>query len=204
MPIKIVHFLKEPQDGSEPRSGFPIRAPAFSLLEMLVVISISTFLFAVSLPLLTHQAREAHFKSFASRLTGTLSLARRYAQIAGTSVRVDFTETEQYRFRVLADAGDGQWRPLAQNVRQANYSGRIRNQLPAGALPHPTQNKTLTRALSSTHAPFIIFGPRGSSSGTLVFSDGEERAVCAVISSQTGRIRVFLWRAESRSWQRFF
>ncbi len=204
MQYKIVHFLKEPFYFEDRERGRQNREPAFSLLELLMVIAISTLLFTLALPPLAHQARDAHMRSFAAKLSANLGMARRYAQIAGTSVKLDFTETQDYRFQVLVDLGNDQWRPLIQNIAQSGYGERIRNQLPASALPHPTQNKMLTTPLSSNHAPFLIFGPRGSSSGTLVFSDGGNRAVCAVISSQTARIRVYLWRATDQSWQQFF
>ncbi len=173
---------------------------AYTLLELMVVLAISLFLFSLACPLFSAQIEEGRFRAFCAELSGNLTLARHVAQITESPVRMAFTSDDENRYRCLQEI-DGDTRVLSVSSWHARYDRRIKNRLPPTALPHPTGNGDLTRALSSTHAPDLVFGGRGSSSGTLVFSDGDQRTVCVVVSGRTGRFRIFRWQADTTMWK---
>ena len=175
-------------------------ARAHTLLELLVVLTLVLFLMAVSWPFFSEQIRDSRFRAFTSELSGALVTARTAAQMTESPVHLDLTADETTRFRCLLLDGE---EPvlLLNSPWRGGYDNRIRNRLPPEPLPHPTRSGSLDNALSSTHAPRLIFGSRGSSSGTIVFSDGESRAVCAVVSGSTGRFRVFLWNSAAAEWR---
>lgn len=175
----------------------------FSLVELLVVVAVAGLLTAWALPTFDRPIRDSQFHAFAAELTANVILARAYAQMSGQSVELDFTETAQYRYRCSAH-GVAQRQLLCAHAWEPGYPSRVRNQLPASPLPHPAGQGMLDRAMSSTHAPKVIFAPGGSSNATLVFSDGAERSVCVIVSGQSGRFRVFLWDEMTHAWLDYY
>jgi len=176
---------------------------AFTLIEMMVVLSISLFLSAIVFPTYSRQLERARFEVFASELTGHLLLARRRAVLAGESVHMDFSESDSWRFRSLVEDSEGQWREISRSTATAGNDD-FKSRLPDFPLPHPTQPRNIQQALSSLHAPEVIFTPKGSSSATLVFCDNRNQVICAVISGQTGRFRIFTWDESSGDWKVYF
>jgi len=175
----------------------------FSLVEMLTAMALSLILIAFAMPLFTSLTRDQQFSAFAAELSANLAMARRHAQTAHTGVRLEFESDAQFRYRMFAADADGQWRPLLHSVWQDGYPQNIRCQLPAAVLPHPTRPRDIETPIVGLHAPDLHFGPTGSGGGTVVFSDGEERAVCAVVSPQSGEARLFLWRPGESRWRPF-
>ncbi len=173
-----------------------------TLVELLTVMALTTALAAAGLPLFARIVRDQQFKGFAAELAGHLSLARRVAQRAETSARFDFEADADYRYRGFVEE-NGALRPLAHSAWGRGYRRRIRCRLPESGATHPTSGRALTAPVSGLHAPSLIFGPRGSGGGTLVFSDGEGRALCAVVSPQSGEARLFLKIGKSEPWRVF-
>ncbi len=175
----------------------------FTLVELMMVIAISLVMLSLTFPAFSARIRDSQFETFAAELAGHLVYARHQAQVNETSFALDFEATTDYRYACLM-AEDENWTLVSLSPWRHNYFTKIRNQLPTDPLPHPTQKKVLDTALSSTHAPRVIFGPRGSSSGTIVFSDGKGRALCVVVSGQTGRFRVYIRTRTAPSWRKYY
>jgi len=176
---------------------------AYSLVELLVVLSIVLILIAVSWPLFAEQIHNSRFRAFTSELTGTLVTARSVAQMTENPVHLDLAPDGMSRFHCTMLIGEREVF-LVNSPWRGGYDNRIRNALPSEPLPHPTRSGDISKPLGSTHAPKLIFSSRGSSSGTVVFSDDEGRAVCVVVSGNTGRFRVFLWDRGAAAWRPFF
>jgi len=176
---------------------------AYSLFELMVVLTVSLFLMSVTCPLFSRQLEESRFRAFCAELSGHLTLARHVAQVTETPVRMALSPDRETRYRCLQDT-NGKTRTLSVSSWQAGYNRKIGNHLPASPLPHPTGSGKLVRALSSTHAPDLVFGGRGASSATVVFSDGDERTVCVVVSGQTGRFRIFRWQPDTAMWKALY
>ena len=181
----------------------PDHAPGHTLIELLTALTIGILLLATALPRFSSSSDEASFQAFASELTGHLVMARRQAQIHQISVALDFSGADEWNYACFFQ-NQGEWELQGLSPHRDGYRGKILNQLPPFAISHPTQNKTLDAALKSTHKPRVIFAPEGSSNATLVFSDGGDRVVCAVISGQTGRFRVFIKTPRYSDWKIFF
>ena len=176
---------------------------AHTLIELLFILAMIIFLMALSAPLFSTPLRKARFLGFTSELTGTLIMARKYAQASGLPVHLDLTEEKPYRFRTHVVEGP-ETRVLWENQWIGDPHKRIRLQLPDKALLHPTNDSPLIRPLSSTHAPKVIFAGRGASAATMVFSDGRHHAVCVVVNPRNGSFKVFIWHREQVEWFRFY
>lgn len=173
---------------------------AHTLLELLVTLTLSTILAAVSWPLFGERLRDARFQAFAGQLTEHLILVRAVAQQQETTTALDLTPDHRTLYRCLVDDETGE-----RVFKERGFAGLegVAAAVPH-ALPHPTSSRQITTGLSSTHAPHIRFSPIGASSATVVFSDGPKRVLCAVISSRTGRFRVYRWNAHTYDWEVFF
>ncbi len=173
---------------------------AFSLLELMTGMGISMILLSALVPGMSQRNREIRFRALASEVTDQIILARRHARMVSRSVRLLMVDDGEVYFRVEEQMEDGHWREISKS----RIKKGIRHDLPDFPLEHPTTGRVLDKPLSSTHRPAIIFAPDGSSSASLVFSDGDGRAYCAVISSRTGRIRAYNWSTHMEEWQVFF
>ncbi|MDJ0841822.1 MAG: prepilin-type N-terminal cleavage/methylation domain-containing protein [Acidobacteriota bacterium] len=177
---------------------------AFSLVELLIVLIISCLLMVVGWPLFGNYIDETRFQAFSAELTGHLFLVRHLAQTTETSVQIDFDANKEYRYQCVQVDGPVR-RVVSQAEPRGGYDDLIGTHLISGfGLAHPTQKKDITKALSSTHAPRFIFAPKGSSSGTLVFTDGRQRAVCVVVSGSTGRFSIFRQQKGEPEWRNIF
>ncbi len=186
------------------RTGRPSPAtahrPGHTLIEVLTTLTISLILFVLVLPNQGRSRRQNQFKSFLAVLAADLARARSHAQLTESSVRFEFIETEDGRYAYYAEEDQGD-RLLGRGA-WADGKRLIRNRL-LGPLNHPTTGKPLQQALSSTHAPALLFGPKGSSSGTVVFSDEQGRTLCVVLSSASGRFRIYHRSEERPLWEAF-
>jgi len=179
-----------------------IKVKAYSLVEVMAVLVVNLIIFSLSLPLIMKPVRDSHFDQFACELTSHLVTARRMAQITGYSVWFTVKRDPEERYRVSQNSRDGKIEILSHFG--SGYPSSISNELPARVLLHPVSGNPIERSFSSTHLNGIVFKSKGSSSGTVVFSDGGTRAVCAVFSGQTGRFRLFMWDDDAESWNPFF
>ena len=177
---------------------------AFTLVELMVSLIITSILLAVGWPLFANHIDSSRFHAFSAELTGHMVLARHLALTTETSVQLDFRGDETSRYRCIQVDG-ANTRIVSEAPWRGGYDSLISLKLHPRDLKHPTQtSKVITKPLSSTHAPKFIFTSRGSSSGTLLYSDGKQRAVCAVVSGSTGRFSIFRWKEGGLLWQNIF
>ena len=167
------------------------------LVELMTVLSISLIMMAMTMPLWRKARAERVFAAFTMTLAGDLARARLRAQVteAGVYFTLEQEAGQHYAYFAVGEDGDellGRY--------GAEPGSEIRLALP-GPLTHPTTGQPLVRPLSSTHAPRIVFGPHGSSSATLVFSDADGRTLCAVLSASSGRFRIYLRSPDRPGWQ---
>lgn len=177
---------------------------AFSLLECLTVISLSMILLTLCLPSLNAVRRNAVMAGFADQLTGYFVLAQQRARQTGRPTWLDFQDQAPFLMTCYSESAAGEIIVLAKLRAPHASLLHIDRQLPQMELPHPTRSRILTKTLTSSHKGRYIFTMRGSSSGTLVFSDGQERAVCVVLSGMSGRFQVFLWQDQQKKWSRHY
>jgi len=169
------------------------KQPGFSLIELVVVLALNAILFGLALPVLERPLKDAAFDRFEFELTGTLIEARRYAQLSGRAVW--FLPCENGGYRLVLDQRDGDL------LTESGVAGTIQCRLPDQGLRHPTSGGALSSSFSSSHSDGFVFRAKGSSSGTIVYSDGHSRAVCMILSGQTGRFRVFSWNRWEDIWE---
>lgn len=181
------------QIGSERKAGL-------TLLELMVVLTISMVLLSMTIPSMASQSRQVRFQGFVGEVTDQLILAKRHAFLTHRSVRVLSVEADGVYLVIQVLQDDGTWRDFTR----IKYRKGIKMELPHRARPHPTRRGNLDKAFASTHKTAIIFTAEGSSSASLVFSDTDDRTMCAVIASRNGRIRVFTWWEPTLSWRKFF
>jgi len=172
----------------------------FSILELTTTLAISIILCLMSMPHMDGFKKDAAFRNFASELAGHLTAARRTAQLTERSAAIDFEEQTYCLYATWLWEAD-QWRLFSMKAREQD---KIRMELPPEPLKHPTTQRPINRALSLTHGSRLIFGPRGSGSGTVVFTDQDERSLCLVVSGQSGRIRIYLKMQREGSWRLYY
>jgi len=175
---------------------------AYSLVEVMVVLACQGILFGLALPILTRPVNDSHFDQFCSELTGHLVHSRRLAQLTGRSVWFSVKREEGERYRVSCDSRDGSVQ--IRSIAGSGYPSHISNDLPSIPLTHPVSGKPLKLAFSSSQLNGFVFREKGASSGNMVFSDGDKRAVCVVVSGETGRFRVYTWNIWDETWKLFF
>lgn len=161
----------------------------FSLSELVITLVIGLAWATLAMPLFTENRKNAQFTAFASEITASFTAAKQYAQLSGHSVTVDFDAASDLLFKMTSHG-----RLIASRQRSTAPKHQPTMTLPSRVLSHPTTGRRMTIPLSSTHGTRIIFGQRGSSSATLVFSQGDARVLCIVIAGQTGRMRAFVHR----------
>lgn len=176
----------------------------YSLIELSVVLVVAITLGVLAAPLLTGPLRDREFGVFAAELTGQLLLARSHALHMREEVHFDFQSDREFRYRLLRRRPGGGWRALSLNTWPFGYGRTIHAALPAWPLPHPHTGSPIRHPISSTHGQRFFFGAEGSSSGSVVFSDGRDRVLCAVISGETGRFRVYLWNRSEGDWDVYY
>jgi Tfp pilus assembly protein FimT len=171
----------------------PMRA--HSLLEMAIVLSLATTLCMLASPGLASLLHQGRDQLFASRITACLMMARRMGQLAPNGVQLNFAEEGNLRIQLAEEEEAALSLPYSQD-------GWSNSPLPG--LPHPSQSGTIDVGLSSNHGNTVRFQHQGSSSATITFSRADNHAVCAVVSSQTGRFRVYLWDDMTQQWLAHF
>ena len=183
---------------------FGILGKAHSLFEMMVVVGVIAILAAMTAPMMGRLVNDSLFYALASELTSHLEMARGTALTTERSIAMDFAESSKHRFACTYNDGENKGMAISINKWTGGYQDSIRNRLPSKGLPHPSGRGGLTSAIRSTHKPKVIFGPDGASAATLVFSDEDDRALCVVVTPNTGRFRVWIKLRESDEWRIFY
>ncbi len=160
---------------------------AWTLLELMVVLAITLAAALVTAPMMVGYVANQRWRAFCTEMVGHLTLAREVAQRLEASVQFSVIEGPGYQFIYIEE---GEPRAL---VSPTPFPHGIEVRLPEMPLPHPSRAGPLDKALSSTHAPRVVFARHGSSSASLVFCDRHGHVLCAVLASQYGRLRCYEW-----------
>lgn len=161
----------------------------WTLIEMMVVVMVVAATTAVAAPLMGTYLAQLRWRAFRTEMIAHLMLAR---EVAGRlEASMSFTVSPESEGYQITFEAEHETRAL---VAFTPFPKNIELGLPAFSVPHPSRAGVIERALSSTHAPRVIFASKGSSSATLVFSDRQEHVLCVVLASQYGRLRFYEWR----------
>lgn len=188
---------RNPAVKSRPRFRHP---HGFSLVELSMALTIFALLAATSSALLFGPLRDHQFMTFAVLVCGDFQRALSQAQTSYRPIRMNLNP-EQDAFYKLEIQLDRNWHTLSLPLKHSRYQGQISMSVKA-PLPHPHDpSRQLTQAFRSSHAPYFYFRRRGSSSGTLAFSDPSGRTLCFVLAGDNNRLRAYLWLPSQEQWQ---
>ncbi len=162
----------------------------WTLLELMVVVMVVVGSAAVAAPLMGTYLAQLRWRAFRAEIVGHLMLAREVAARLEASMHFAVSP-EPNGYQITYELA-GETRAL---VGFTPFPKNVELGLPVFNLPHPSRAGVIERAMSSTHAPSVIFASKGSSSATLVFSDDESHVLCVVLASQHGRLRFYEWRS---------
>lgn len=175
-------------------------ARGFSLIELSVVLTIFALLATTSNALLFGPLRDHQFMTFAVLVCGDFQRALSQAQTSYRPIRMN-VHPEQDAFYKLEIQIDRGWHTLSLPLKHSRYQGQITMAVKT-PLPHPHDpGNLLVQGFRSSHAPYFYFRRRGSSSGTLAFSDPSGRTLCFVLAGDTNRLRAYLWLPSQAQWQ---
>jgi type II secretory pathway pseudopilin PulG len=199
----------------------PAAEGGFSLLDLLLTVSILGIVVLVSTPPLMRATAELRLRMAASEASRIFAAARSYAVRHSANVGVKFHPGENgaattwslhldgdgdgVRTADLRDGTDPAV-PGAGNVvdRPASFASGIGFGFPEGPLPRDPGGRRLTRRddpIRFNNSDVAAFGPLGTSTpGSLYLTDGERLAAVRV-TNRTGRVRVLLYDAERGEWR---
>lgn len=191
----------------------------FQLVELLVCLSVVSFLLTLGVPPLLRLSGDVRLYLAANELVGTLRLARAWAVRRDANVAVKFrTKPDGTVTFALYRDGDGDGvlnqdidkgidpevspqRPLAHLGRGFGFG------FPPG--PAPRDPGSPGRLLDHLEDPIRFnqsdlasFDPLGTATpGSLYVTDGVSRLAVVRVTSRTGRVRVLTYDPKARAWR---
>lgn len=164
---------------------------AFTLLEWMMVMAINLILLWLVLPYFGWMVRQSQTHRWCAQVSALIQQASQMSDFAKKRFDLHINDREF----VLYDED------FVLERLELPEGWEVR---PLIGLPHPTQSKNITFGLTSTHSPYIRFFDMAASSATLTLSSPPDQAICAVVSSATGRARVFIWDHQQSEWLDYF
>jgi len=193
------------------------RERGFHLVELLVVMSLTGLLLAVSIPSLMTMSRRLRVELAANEIVGLLRRARSRAIREGFNVGLKlFLSGSRVSYGLYrdgdgdgvrsSDIADGTDPPL-EPIRELGHLGaHVRFGFPAGEAPRDPGDprRRLTRLddpIRLNRSDMASFSPLGTSTpGSLYLTDGLTHLVVVRLFGRTGKVKVMLYDSESETW----
>jgi type II secretory pathway pseudopilin PulG len=190
----------------------------FQLAELTVALAVLAFLVTLGAPPLLRASGDLRLRLAAGELVSVLRLARSWAVRHNANVAVKFRTSQDGKITyTLYRDGDGDGvlnrdidagvDPQVEPPRRLSNLGRgfgfgFPPGPPApdpGSPGHRVPTSDPIRFNQSDLASFTPFGT--STPGSLYLSDGLKRLAVVRVANQAGRMRVFTWDPERRTWR---
>jgi len=192
-----------------------VRSKGYSLLEVLVAISLMVIVAGAAIPLAQGSVDRSRAAAAARYVAARMAKARFEAVKRSAFVAIRFLkDTEGYWLRVYVDGnGNGVLsRDIARDIdRPITHAEQLDHHFPGvmfGIAPNVTSldsNQALDPGdpIQIGATTLLSFNPNGSSTSGTVFIRGQRAGQFAVrILGATGRTRVFQFNGEDRTWRR--
>lgn len=192
-----------------------MESKGYSLLEVLVTISLLVIVAGAAIPLAHGSVDRSRAAAAASYVAGRMAKARFEAVKRSAFVAIRFVEdTDGYWLRVYVDGnGNGVLsRDITRDVdRPITHAEKLDHHFPGVTfgiepnVPSLDSNQTLDTSdpIHIGATTLLSFNPNGSSTSGTLFIRGQRASQFAVrILGATGRTRVFQFNVEDRTWRR--
>lgn len=194
------------------------RVPGFSLLEVLVVLALSSLLF-MSVPRVLAWSSGLQVRLAAWELVSTLRLARSSAIRLGAKVGLKFRTADDgsVSFALYQDGDrdgvrnqdiDSGVDPLVGLPRELHHFGRrVYFGFPAGSRPRDPGNPRrrlgrLQDPVRFNRSDLASFGPLGGSTpGSLYLTDGHHHLVVVRVYGRTGKVKILRYDVLAEKWR---
>ena len=189
----------------------------FTLVELVIALSILASMAALGMPPLLDLAGELRLHMAAQELNGTLRLARMQAARCGFNVAVKFRGAGSSATYTLYRDGDGDGvlnRDIDAGVDPAlglprplqYFSGRMRFGFPPGQRVRdpgsPRQWLALRDPIRFNNSDLASFGPLGTSTpGSVYITDSRWRLMAVRVYGRTGKARILAYDFEEEIWR---
>jgi len=179
----------------------------FTLIELMVVLTILVLLAGLTAPSFVRQYHEAKLKSAARDMVGLMQYARSEAVVEGTTYRLNIDrdggrvwityydtqseETQEEEPRYVEDEtvlGASRKMPEGVTIREVQLGDEALAQLSDDALE---EINALRAQLNEEGTPYVAFTPAGTSDGARVLLENEyEDRLAVSLDAITGRTQV--------------
>lgn len=186
------------------------RYDGYTLLELLLVVSLAATLATISVPLASSTVDQLRAASAARYVAGRLARTRLDAIRRSTTVALEFTQAgDDFRITTVVD-GNGNGVRTTDITRgvdtrfgrgerlDEHFAGTAFGLLPG--VPDMDGNPASTSGVRIGATPFLSLSPDGTAtSGTLYVRSRRGQYAVRVLGA-TGRVRVFRYDAGARRW----
>lgn len=186
------------------------RYDGYTLLELLLVVSLAATLATISVPLASSTVDQLRAASAARYVAGRLARTRLDAIRRSTTVALEFTQAgDDFRITTVVD-GNGNGVRTTDITRGVDtrfgrgerldeqFAGTAFGLLPG--VPDMDGNPASTSGVRIGATPFLSLSPDGTAtSGTLYVRSRRGQYAVRVLGA-TGRVRVFRYDARARRW----
>ena len=197
--------------GVTPAGGFGAGLPAgTSLIEVILALGIVSLTAAMSAPVLAGAADAGRAREAAQFLAAQCRSARMEAVARNTTASLVFDLiSARWRFRRCIDGnGNGMRRAEITTGRDTCVASTEVGELFSGVrvdvatgLPDPDGGASTSGAVRFGSSDIASFSPAGTASAGTVYVRSDRGAQYAIrVAGTTGRVRVLLFDATSRSW----
>ena len=185
----------------------------YSLIELLVGISILVIVTAMAVPIMSYSAEYSRAAAAARYVAGRITIARTEAVKRSTNVALRFErQNDHYRFGTYADGNGNGVRntdiarkidfPLVLAEQLENHFSGVTFGLHEGVLPvSPDDSLVDGDPIRVGRSDMVSFSPLGSATSGTVYIRGRGKQQFAVrVLGVTGRVSVLRFDFQNRRW----
>lgn len=195
------------------------KSPGFTLLELLVALTIFSMLTVLSLPAIMNATGKLRLAMAAQEVVSAMRTARFQAIRNSTNVALKFRTGPggNTEFALYADGdGDGVLsrdiqsgvdRLLGSPRRATSFGRRAHIGFPPGPLPrdpgNPSRRLSAGDAVRFNQSDMASFSPLGGATpGSIYLTDGRRQVVVVRVLNRTGRVRVLYYDPDRQTWRK--